>query len=130
MRKLLIFGHCGSGKARLAAHIAHDHQLGHFSLDTVVWHSDPPRRRLPLQDASFRIADFTDIARNGWVIEGSDPQLLTLVSPAANEMIFLDLPGEPCSADCTCRAHSQLFEQFRGKKTRYRNFPALPDESA
>lgn len=125
MRKLLIFGHCDSGKTRLATRIACDHHLAHLNLDSVIGHSGQP---LPLADASFRIADFIDISRNGWVIEGSQAQLLSLVSPAVNEMIFLDLPGGPCSTACTCRAHSQLFEQFKGKKTRYQDFPAAPDD--
>lgn len=95
MKKLLIFGNSGSGKSSLAKNISETEDIPHFDLDTVAWLDSDPPQRMPL-DCSFRELQAFTVENESWVIEGCYTDLLELLSPQANEIIFLNLPAELC----------------------------------
>lgn len=112
MRKLLIFGNFASGKTTLARQIANTERLGYLDLDRVAWKKDSDWRRSSLEQSSHYIADFTSLHRNGWVIEGNYADLLELICPAANEMIFLDVPAAQCLANIASKPPAPTSAEF------------------
>ena len=95
MKKLLIFGNSGSGKSTLARQLSASEGLAHFDLDTVAWQPSMPPTRRPVADSAADIQRF--IRENQrWVIEGCYADLLELLLPDANELVFLNLPVALC----------------------------------
>lgn len=94
-RKVIIFGNSGSGKSTLAKKIAESEGLAHLDLDTIAWKPSSPPQRESLDKSAQYIKQF--ITENqAWVIEGCYSDLLELVSPHANEAIFLNLSTQAC----------------------------------
>ncbi len=95
MRKVLIFRNSGSGKSTLAIKLVNDEGLPHLDLDTIAWLPTASPERESLENSLVKIDQFTTL-KNGWVIEGCYSDLLQLVSPMANEAVFLNLAIEQC----------------------------------
>lgn len=101
MAKTVIFGNSGSGKSTLAKQLADENRDGangavaHLDLDTIAWLPSSPPTRMPLSQSTKLINAFLD-SNNNWVIEGCYADLLALVMPNADEVIFLNLPVEKC----------------------------------
>lgn len=94
MKKIIVFGNSGSGKSTLAAKL-NKQGLAHLDLDTLAWLDSSPPMRKDMASANEQIQDF--ITRNEqWVIEGCYADLLSLVSPMANEAVFMNLPVKLC----------------------------------
>lgn len=102
MRKVLLFGNSGSGKSTLALQLKNTENLAHLDLDTLAWLDSSPPQRAPLEQSRSAIDDFIQ-ANDAWVIEGCYADLLALASPAANEVIFLNIPIEQCIANARNR---------------------------
>lgn len=95
MRRIVIFGNSGSGKSTLAKKLCAAHALSHLDLDTLAWLPMVPPERKPLAESESEILKFIG-SNDGWVIEGCYSDLLEIVIPFSNEMIFLNLPIELC----------------------------------
>lgn len=102
MRRVIIFGNSGAGKSTLAQKLAGQHGLAHLDLDTLAWEPTSPPERRPLDVSSRSIERFT-ATHEAWVIEGCYGDLLALVSPRCNEMIFLNPGVEACVENCRSR---------------------------
>lgn len=95
MKRVLIFGNSASGKSTLAKQLAHTHNLAHLDLDTIAWQATQPPSRMPIVDSKKHMTEFTQQNSN-WAIEGCYADLLEIIAPQANEVIFLNLPIETC----------------------------------
>lgn len=95
MRKVMIFGNSGSGKSTLAKQLSLSESLAHLDLDTLAWQDVSPPVRKPIEESWEALAPFL-AANSCWVIEGCYADLLTLLLPECNEMIFLNLPVDDC----------------------------------
>ena len=67
-----------------------------MDLDELAWQPTNPPERAPLDESFVKIQEFTT-QHDAWVIEGCYTDLLELASPAATEIIFLNLPIELCA---------------------------------
>ena len=96
IKRVVIFGNSSSGKSTLAKKRAANENLAHLDLDTIAWQAGvTPPQRSSLDDSNQLIQQF--ISKNkSWVIEGCYADILELVLPVANELIFLDLPIIKC----------------------------------
>lgn len=101
-RKILIFGNSGSGKSTLAKELQSSAGLAHLDLDVLAWEPSSPPERSPLEKSTQAIMAFID-ANEGWIIEGCYADLLQLAAPAANELIFMNLPVDNCIANAKAR---------------------------
>lgn len=95
MNKFVIFGNSGAGKSTLAKTLANKYQLAHLDLDTIAWQATSPPQRLATSVSAQAINDFLN-NHKGWVIEGCYADLLELVTPKAEEIIFLNLSVDDC----------------------------------
>lgn len=102
MDRILIFGNSGSGKSTLARHLGKERGLAHLDLDTLAWLPEMPPRRAPLATSAEAIQRFLD-AHAAWVIEGCYSDLLQLVTHAASELVFLNLPVANCLDNARAR---------------------------
>lgn len=95
MKKILIFGNSGSGKSTLALKLKNTQGLAHLDLDEIAWLDSSPPQRAPHSTSQAIIESF--IREHGsWVIEGCYTDLLEMVVPEANELIYLNLPIDDC----------------------------------
>ncbi len=95
MTKIVIFGNSGSGKSTLAKTLANKHKLAHLDLDTVAWEPISPPKRMPISESKVSITNFISTNKN-WVVEGCYADLLEIVTPYAEQVIFLNLPVSAC----------------------------------
>ncbi|WKZ12936.1 MAG: AAA family ATPase [Gammaproteobacteria bacterium] len=98
--KVLVFGNSGSGKSTLAEHLAHEHNLAHLDLDTIVWEPG----KVAIQRAQDAIAASLEAflsQHDRWVIEGCYGELVQATSIHCTELVFLN-PGLD-----TCLAHNR-----------------------
>lgn len=95
MNKVIIFGNSGSGKSTYAKRLAKEFGLAHLDLDTVAWQDTMPPERLTIVESSKRIARFLS-QNNKWVIEGCYADLLELLLPNVQQVIYLNLSIESC----------------------------------
>ncbi|MEZ9140735.1 MULTISPECIES: AAA family ATPase [unclassified Shewanella] len=95
MSKVVIFGNSGSGKSTLAKQLAANKKLAHLDLDTIAWLPVNPPQRMPIADSKTLIDEFLNLNQS-WVIEGCYSDLLELVFPQTDEVIFLNLPTSAC----------------------------------
>ena len=102
MKKVVIFGNSGSGKSTLARELSAKDGLAHLDLDTLAWQQSKPPERMPIA-VSKREIDFFISSKPSWVIEGCYSDLLKLVVPLSNEIIFLDLPVAVCISNAKKR---------------------------
>lgn len=95
MRKILVFGNSGSGKSTIAARLSREHGLAHLDLDSLAWLPVQPPQRMPLDESTRLMREFT--SRNeSWVVEGCYTDLLEVLAPQATEILFLKLSVEQC----------------------------------
>ena len=102
LKKLIIFGNSGSGKSSLAKHISASEGLIHLDLDTIAWLESSPPQRSSLDSCSNILQAFM-VENNPWVVEGCYADLLNLLSPQANEIIYLNLSVELCIENAKTR---------------------------
>ena len=102
MKKILIFGNSGSGKTTLAKELVEKDSLSHLDLDILAWLPTTPPKRAPLQESKKNIETFTS-TNESWVIEGCYTDLMEIVSPLANEIIFLNLEIDQCIENAKAR---------------------------
>ena len=95
MTKVVIFGNSGSGKSTLAKNFVSKSLSAHLDLDSIAWKPTHPPKRKPLEESSVLINDFLG-DHESWVVEGCYSDLLELVLPSADELIFLNLPIAAC----------------------------------
>ena len=92
MKRICIIGCSGSGKSRLAGHIATLLDLPAFSLDQYYWHSG---WTMPAAD-DWRQRHEELIQQPKWILDGTYFQLLEERLAIADLVIFLDLPRRVC----------------------------------
>jgi adenylate kinase family enzyme len=102
LSKIVVFGNSGSGKSTLATELALKNRLTHLDLDTIAWKASVTPERQTISESSKSINDFL-IAHNNWVIEGCYADLLEIVIPKADNVIFLNLPVSACVANAKNR---------------------------
>ncbi len=102
MKRIIIFGNSGAGKSTLAKRLSDQHDLPHLDLDILAWNDTAPPTRAPIAESCEQIHAFTR-ANKSWVIEGGYADLLSIVMPSANEMLFLNLPVETCISNARKR---------------------------
>jgi adenylate kinase family enzyme len=123
MHKVVIFGNSGSGKSTLAREKASALGCVHLDLDTVAWEEDcnTPSRR-PLSESQKLIeACLTHL--ESWVVEGCYSDLLELVIPNCDEVIFLNPGVEVCAANCCSRPWEM--HKYDSKEEQDANLPML-----
>jgi len=124
LTKVVIFGNSGSGKSTLAKDIALKGNLAHLDLDTIAWKPVHPPERMSIPESSIYINDFLNTNEN-WVIEGCYSDLLELVTPSADEVIFLNLPISSCIANAKSRPWEP--HKYESKEAQDANLDMLID---
>jgi adenylate kinase family enzyme len=92
MQKILIIGSGGAGKSTFARELAQRLQLEVIHLDTYYWKAgwtEPPTNE-------WRQTIETFLQRDSWVMDGNYGKTLDLRLPAADTIIFLDMPRIIC----------------------------------
>ena len=102
MKKILIFGNSGSGKSTLAQKLQKSEYLAHLDLDTISWKPTNPPERKALSESKSEIIGFIN-SNSAWVIEGCYSDLLEIVAPFSNEVIFMNLPVQLCIENARSR---------------------------
>ncbi|WP_439106160.1 shikimate kinase [Congregibacter sp.] len=102
MSRIVVFGNSGSGKSTLALAMSADAGLAHLDLDTLAWEPTTPPERKALAASEAEILRFTE-SHPDWIIEGCYADLIALVLPLADELIFLDLSTEDCISHARAR---------------------------
>ena len=88
MQRIVVIGTTGSGKSRLAAQHSHRTRLRIVELDALYWDRD--WQGVPLELFRHRVE--REIRDGGWIVVGNYGQVRDLVWPAADTLIWLDLP--------------------------------------
>jgi adenylate kinase family enzyme len=88
MQRIVVFGTTGSGKSRLAAELSRRTGLRIIELDALYWGHD--WQGVPLELFRHRVE--REIKDGGWIVVGNYGQVRDLVWPAADTLIWLDLP--------------------------------------
>jgi adenylate kinase family enzyme len=88
MRRVAVFGTTGSGKSWLAERLAERHGLRVIELDKLYWGRDWQPAPLDL----FRHRVERETRDGDWIVVGNYGQVRDLVWPAADTLIWLDLP--------------------------------------
>ena len=122
MSNILIFGNSGSGKSTLAKSICKSHGFAHLDLDTLAWEATCPPQRKNIQESEVEILNFIAVNQS-WVIEGCYTDLLTLVEPYSNEIIFMNLSIDMCIANAKLRPWEP--HKYKSKKKQDENLPML-----
>lgn len=102
MSKIVIFGNSGSGKTTLAKNLATKNKLAHLDLDSIAWKETIPPERLALFESNKLLDGFLSNNSN-WVVEGCYSDLLALIIPKSDEIIFLNLPVSSCVSNAKNR---------------------------
>ena len=88
MQRIVVIGTTGSGKSRLAAELSQRTGLRIIELDALYWGRD--WQGVPLELFRHRVE--REIRDGGWIVVGNYDQVRDLVWPAADTLIWLDLP--------------------------------------
>jgi len=88
MKRIVVIGTTGSGKSRLAEELSQRTGLRIIELDALYWGSD--WQGVPLELFRHRVE--REIRDGGWIVVGNYGQVRDLVWPAADTLIWLDLP--------------------------------------
>ncbi len=124
MKKILIFGNSGSGKTTLSKQLCKTEGLSHLDLDVLAWKpTTPPQRALIIESAS-EISEFIN-SNSGWVIEGCYSDLLEVVLPFSNELIFMNLPIDSCIENARQRPWEP--HKYKSKEAQDNNLDMLID---
>lgn len=102
MPRITIVGNAGSGKTTLARHLAACNRVKALDLDTLAWRQDQPTERTTLADCEAQLLAWMTL-ETGWVIEGCYADLLRIVLPQCEELIFLNPSVDTCLANCRGR---------------------------
>ncbi|WP_371372195.1 shikimate kinase [Thalassotalea aquiviva] len=124
MKKIIIFGNSSSGKSTMAKNMARTSNIEHLDLDTIAWENTTPPVRMTLGKSLTVIETFIN-SHSNWVIEGCYADLLELILPHANEMIFLDLPVQSCVENAQNRPWEP--HKYRTKQEQDANLEMLID---
>jgi adenylate kinase family enzyme len=124
LSKVVIFGNSGSGKSTLATGLALKNQLAHLDLDTIAWKASKTPERQTIVESSQSINDFL-IAHDNWVIEGCYADLLEIVTPKADKVIFLNLPASACVENAKNRPWEP--HKYESKEAQDENLDMLID---
>jgi adenylate kinase family enzyme len=124
LSRVVIFGNSGSGKSTLATGLALKNQLAHLDLDTIAWKASKTPERQTIVESSQSINDFL-IAHDYWVIEGCYADLLEIVTPKADKVIFLNLPASACVENAKNRPWEP--HKYESKKAQDENLDMLID---
>ncbi len=95
MKKIVIFGHSGSGKSTQAKSIRDKEGLAHLDLDTIAWEPTLSPKRMPITKSKCEIDRFIK-SNEQLVIEGCYSDLLEIVITDFSEIIYLNLPIDAC----------------------------------
>jgi adenylate kinase family enzyme len=88
MQRIVVIGTTGSGKSRLAEQLSQRTGLRVIELDSLYWGRDWQGAPLEL----FRHRVEREIRDGGWIVVGNYGQVRDLVWPAADTLVWLDLP--------------------------------------
>jgi adenylate kinase family enzyme len=88
MQRIVVIGTTGSGKSRLAQELSQRTGLRVVELDALYWGRDWQGAPVEL----FRHRVEREIRDGGWIVVGNYGQVRDLVWPAADTVIWLDLP--------------------------------------
>lgn len=88
MRRVVVIGTTGSGKSTLAERLAAQTGLRVIELDALYWGRDWQGAPVDL----FRHRVERETRDGGWIVVGNYGQVRDLVWPAADTLIWLDLP--------------------------------------
>jgi adenylate kinase family enzyme len=103
MKKIvLIIGNSSSGKSTMAKDLSSLDSLTHLDLDTVAWLSSSPPTRKEKSESMALIDSFIQSHQRS-VIEGCYGDLIEMVLPYADELIFLDTSKERCIQNAKSR---------------------------
>lgn len=102
MARIVILGNSGSGKSTLAAALAREAGTEHLDLDTLAWDRANPTQRRSLIESRSDVSRFLE-AHDKWVVEGCYSDLLSLVIPSCDQLIFLNPGIEICIQNCRSR---------------------------
>ena len=98
--KVIVLGNAGAGKSTLARRLISKQLAARLSLDEVAFHGGTERRLL--QDSLADVKRF--IANHkSWIIEGCYADIIELILPDCEELIFLNPGVEICIAHCRAR---------------------------
>lgn len=90
-KKIYIIGPAGSGKSTLAEKLSHRYTLPILDLDDIFW-----REKYSLQNSLSRqkdlLEDFLEKNKQGWIIEGAEPEFASMIAQEANQVIWLKKP--------------------------------------
>ena len=92
MRRILVIGSGGAGKSTLARRIGDRLGLPVAHLDALYWRPG----WTPMAEGDFDREVTRLIAAEAWVLDGNYSRTLDLRIPAADTIIFLDLPRLLC----------------------------------
>ena len=106
MRKVIVVGGPGSGKTSFAAALARDLGVQHVELDALWWAPE----WTPVGELEFRSRVAAIVAGDGWVLDGHylDEGAVDLVWPAADTLVWLDLPRAIAVRRCLRRTTSRV----------------------
>jgi adenylate kinase family enzyme len=88
MKRVVVIGTTGSGKSRLAEQLAERTGLRVIELDSLFWGRDWQPAPVEL----FRHRVEREIRDGGWIVVGNYSQVRDLTWPAADTLVWLDLP--------------------------------------
>lgn len=88
MRRIVVIGTTGSGKSTLAKRLAAQTGLRVIELDALYWGRD--WQGVPVDLFRHRVERET--RDGGWIVVGNYGQVRDLVWPAADTLVWLDLP--------------------------------------
>ena|ERR1044072_1581350 len=92
MKRILIIGSGGSGKTTLAERLGEKTGIKVIHLDTLYW--KPNWVRTDNDDWDRTVKEL--IAGDEWIMDGNYSRTMKLRMPAADTVIFLDLPRAIC----------------------------------
>ncbi len=93
MTKIVVIGSSGSGKTTIADSISREQNLKYVSMDDIIFASGDFENKPPSETYTKRIFDEVKNIEN-WVVEGVYPKVANIIWPAADVIIWLDLPFE------------------------------------
>jgi adenylate kinase family enzyme len=101
VKRVLVTGNAGSGKSTISKQLADSMGVPHFSLDGIVWKEG--WKKTPTEERQKRMSEL--LAQDTWVIDGVSHQIY----PAADVIIFLDIPRRICFWQAAKRNRKYLF---------------------
>ena len=129
MKRVAVVGNAGSGKSVLAARLARSLGVAHIELDAIFHLAD--WQDLPEDD--FRARVLTEIAADGWVVDGNYAAVRELVWDRADTVVWLDLPRHLVMRRVIWRTLSRMLLRrslWNGNRERLRNLLSTDPEKS